>query len=80
MKFIEIKEGEFVNIDAIADVSLPAGAGQPQVHNPDTNSSCRSSAAAAPTATIRLVNGAVHVLTGELIDVMRGEIEGSCVN
>jgi hypothetical protein len=80
MKFIEIKKGEFVNIDAIAEASLPTGAGQQQVHNSDTNSSYRSTVTAEPTATIRLVNGSVQVLTGELIEVLRREIEGNRLN
>lgn len=80
MRFIEIKQDEFVSIDAIAEVSLPARVGQQQVQNPDTNSPYRSTALAEPTATIRLVNGTVHILTGEMIEVLRREIEGNRLN
>jgi hypothetical protein len=80
MKFIQTQEGVFINIEAIAEASFSEVGKQQHVHNPDVNAPCRSKRAPCESATIKLVNGSQHVLTGELAELLRTAIENSRIN
>ena len=78
MKFIQYADCDFFNIDAIAEVSFSGAFKQQRAYNPDIDALPTADIPTRPTATVTLFNGSRRVLTGDLVDLLRGEVEGKC--
>ena len=76
MRFIRARQQDFINVEAIAEVSFT----DPPKQHPEVEGMKTDSKHSAHTAFVKLLDGSQHALTGKVVEVLRAEVEGASVN